>query len=66
MNHISETQLEDIVRQAQLQCQGSVIEWIETEQLFTEIYGDAYWKVKRKLLREVNLTSPSKSKVAIA
>ncbi len=54
MKNISQTQIEQVVRNAFRKCNGAEAEWIETEQLFTTIYGDAYLKIKRKICLESN------------
>lgn len=57
MKDINQIQIEQIVRQAIHQCKGKSLEWIETEQLFTVLYGDNYLKIKRKLWKENVLES---------
>lgn len=54
MKNISQTQIEQIVRNAFRKCNGTGAEWIETEQLFTTLYGDTYLKIKRKICLEGN------------
>ncbi len=52
MKDINQTQIEQIVRKAIQQCKGKSLEWIETEELFTILYGDNYLKIKRKLWQD--------------
>jgi hypothetical protein len=64
MKDINQTQIEKIVRNAIQQCSGKSSEWIETEQLFTILYGDNYLKIKRKLWQENTLNGSSGKPVA--
>ncbi|NJO01436.1 MAG: hypothetical protein HC880_06865 [Bacteroidia bacterium] len=47
---ITQAELERIILEAYESMKDSEREWIETEQLFVDLYGDTYLEIKRELL----------------
>lgn len=49
---IKKSELKEIVLRAVESTKDSLIDWIETEQLFINLYGDTYLEVKNQLIAQ--------------